>query len=226
MTSGQEKGLLELIKEESKGSFLSTIISLVECAKTYKNAQKRTNPFADILFCGKCGKAIENDETLTCCGFSITSEKLIRLVKAALLREVLTPKNIEIVFRKEKKICGKNCIKALAQIHKDKKALEKLTQKVISLTELALNHNFDFRDELNELQKQKRQLLYNIELLSHYVEHLKKLYQYSNIEEYTKIVRASIVDAEGANLNEALRNINVRITIDDEGINMTSDFCS
>lgn len=219
MTSKQEKGLLELIKEESKGTFLNTVLSILS------GEQSKDYAFKDILFCGKCGKAIADNETLTCCGYSITSEKLIRLVKAALLREVLTPKNIEIVFKKEKKICGKNCIKALAQIHKDKKTLEKLTQKVISLTNLALA-NYDVKDELNELQKQKRQLLYNIELLSHYVEHLKKLYQYSNIEEYTKIVRASIVDAEGANLNEALRNINVRITIDDEGINMTSDFCS
>jgi len=210
--------LIELVKSENKGTFLNTVLSILS------GEQSKDYAFKDILFCGKCGKAIEDNESLACCDYSISSQKLIRLIKAALLREILIPKNIEDIFRKESRLCGKNSIKALAQIHKDKKTLEKLTQKVIFLTELALNHNFDFRDELNELQKQKRQLLYNIELLSHYVEHLKKLYQYSNIEEYTKIVRASIVDAEGSNLNEALRNINARITIGADGINLTSDF--
>lgn len=209
--------LIELIKSENKGTFLNTILSILS------DEQSKDYAFKDILFCGKCGKAIEDKETLSCCGYSISSEKLTRLVKAALLREVLTPKNIETVFKKEKKICGKNSVKALAQIHKDKKTLEKLTQKVIFLTELALNHNFDFKDELNDLQKQKRILLYNIELLSKYVEHLKKLYQCSNIEEYTHLVRASIVDAQGEVLNQALKNINVRITLND-GIYLTSEF--
>lgn len=218
MTSEHEKGLLELIKEESKGTFLNTVLSIINHSQTHHGA------FSGILFCSKCGKAIEDNETLACCDYSISSEKLTGLIKAALLREILIPKNIEDIFRKESRLCGKNCIKALSQIHKDKKTLEKLTQKVSSLTELALNHNFDFKDELNELQKEKRQLLYNIELLSKYVEHLKKLYQFSNIEEYTKIVRASIVDAEGSYLNEALRNINVRITIGADGIDLTSDY--
>ncbi len=212
----EEKGLLELIKEESKGTFLNTILSILS------DEQSKDYAFTDILFCGKCGKAIEDNETLSCCDYSISSEKLTRLVKAALLREVLTPQNVKEVFRKESKICGKNSVKALAQIHKDKKTLAQITQKLAKLTELALG-DYDVKDELNELQKQKRILLYNIELLSKYVEHLKKLYQYSNIEEYTHLVRASIVDAQGEVLNQALKNIGVRITLND-GIYLTSEF--
>lgn len=217
LTSSKEKDLIQqVIDGEYQGTFLSTIVNL-----TIEHITKQQLAIPDVIFCGNCGNVIIPEKgKLICCNNNLKEDKVIRLARNALLREILSEKNIKEIFKQESKLCGKNNIKALAQIQKYKKELPKILLRLDSLISLA-NAGTDVKDEINELQKQKRTILYNIEVLTKNIENVKRIYSYSNLEEYIKAIRHSINSTDAA-FYKALGNIKARITITDNEIELTS----